>query len=136
MTENPWNVDSVNVFYFLKCPECIFDTQEEYSFRDHAIENHPLSFALFHKQSAEEENEENYENYENFDSMVCDNYDQPTDDNKNFDMNLQSPLKNLSNDISNQESEVKKEYPETESLSTLLEVELKHDVKTKSEDQG
>ena len=50
MTVNPWNVDSVNAFYFLKCPECIFDTQEEYSFRDHAIENHPLSHVLFGKK--------------------------------------------------------------------------------------
>ena len=54
MTDNPWNVDSVKAFYFLKCPECIFDTQEEYSFRDHAVENHPLSFVLFGKQSGEE----------------------------------------------------------------------------------
>ena len=41
MTDNPWNVDSVHAFYFLKCPECIFESQEEYTFRDHAIENHP-----------------------------------------------------------------------------------------------
>ena len=55
MTDNPWNVESMHSFYYLKCPECIFDTQEEYTFRDHAIENHPLSFVLFGKQSDEEE---------------------------------------------------------------------------------
>ena len=58
MVDNPWNVDSVNAFYFLKCPECIFDTQEEYTFRDHAVEKHPLSFVLFGKQSDEEEYDE------------------------------------------------------------------------------
>ena len=49
MEENPWQVDSVQAFSFLKCPECIFDTQEEDFFQVHATENHPLSFVLFGK---------------------------------------------------------------------------------------
>ena len=44
---NPWNVDSLQEFYFLKCPECTFDTKKEIIFQEHAIENHPLSIVLF-----------------------------------------------------------------------------------------
>ena len=51
MEDNPWQVDSVQAFSFLKCPECIFDTQEEDFFQVHAIENHPLSYVLFGKTS-------------------------------------------------------------------------------------
>jgi hypothetical protein len=46
---NPWHVDSIQSFWFLRCPECPFDTKEEYMFQDHAIENHPASFSLFGK---------------------------------------------------------------------------------------
>ena len=49
MSQNPWQVDSIEVFYYLKCPECKFDTQEEVTFQDHAVSNHPLSFTLFGK---------------------------------------------------------------------------------------
>ena len=48
-TYNPWHVDSIQSFWFLRCPECPFDTKEEYIFQDHAIENHPASFSLFGK---------------------------------------------------------------------------------------
>ena len=46
-TYNPWNVDSIQDFSFLKCPECPFDAKAEDIFQNHAIENHPLSFVLF-----------------------------------------------------------------------------------------
>ena len=49
MEYNPWQVDSLQAFSFLKCPECIFDTKEEDFFQVHAIEKHPLSFVLFGK---------------------------------------------------------------------------------------
>ena len=54
MNQNPWNVDSIEAFTFLKCPECNFDTQGGDNFRDHAVENHPLSFVFFQKQLKEE----------------------------------------------------------------------------------
>ena len=54
-THNPWQVESLQDFSFLKCPECTFDTKEEIIFQDHAIENHPLSFVLFGKLFKEEE---------------------------------------------------------------------------------
>ena len=50
MAQNPWAVDSIKAFYFLKCPECDFDTKEENSFENHATENHPQSFVLFDKK--------------------------------------------------------------------------------------
>ena len=46
---NPWLVDSIQDFYIMKCPECEFNTgiKEENSFQNHAVENHPMSFAFF-----------------------------------------------------------------------------------------
>ena len=49
MENNPWQVESIQEFSFLKCPECIFDSKEEDIFQEHAVKNHPLSFVLFGK---------------------------------------------------------------------------------------
>ena len=54
-TVNPWEVDSILAFFCLKCPECEFDAKHEDTFRDHALENHPLSFVLFGKTCKEED---------------------------------------------------------------------------------
>ena len=45
--DNPWEVESVQSFAFLNCPECTFKTKEESFFENHAIETHPLCFVLF-----------------------------------------------------------------------------------------
>lgn len=50
MSDNPWLVSSVQEFSVLKCPECTFSVKEEALFKNHALENHPMSAALFHKQ--------------------------------------------------------------------------------------
>ena len=55
MAQNPWAVESIQAFYFLKCPECDFDTKEDNIFEYHATENHPLSFALFDKKSVKKD---------------------------------------------------------------------------------
>ena len=47
--DNPWQVESIEAFYFLKCPECMFFTKEDKGFYHHAVKNHPLSFVLFGK---------------------------------------------------------------------------------------
>ena len=47
MSINPWVVDNIQAFYFLKCPECNFINKEESTFQDHAVENHPLSSAFY-----------------------------------------------------------------------------------------
>ena len=44
---NPWDVDSIEAFACLKCPECDFDTKGEDDFQNHANENHPLSCVFF-----------------------------------------------------------------------------------------
>ena len=53
METNPWHVESILAFYFLKCPECNFDTKEEKSFQNHAITNHPLSSVFFGENNLE-----------------------------------------------------------------------------------
>ena len=47
MSDNPWQVDNIQAFWFLKCPECTFDTKKENIFQEHAVENHPQSFVFF-----------------------------------------------------------------------------------------
>ena len=47
MAGNPWHVESIQAFYWLKCPECPFDTKEENHFEIHASKNHPLSSVYF-----------------------------------------------------------------------------------------
>ena len=49
MSSNPWLVESILEFYTLECPECDFTNKNETDFQNHAIENHPLSFAFFGK---------------------------------------------------------------------------------------
>ena len=49
MSTNPWQVDSIQEFYFLKCPECNFTHKEESDFQDHAIKNHILSIPFFER---------------------------------------------------------------------------------------
>ena len=49
MVENPWLVDSIQEFWQMKCPECIYVSKEEDIFKYHAVTKHPLSLALFGK---------------------------------------------------------------------------------------
>ena len=49
MESNPWQVNSIDAFNCLKCPECMFFSQEELDFKDHAVKNHPMSNAFFDK---------------------------------------------------------------------------------------
>jgi len=67
MDQNPWQVESLQDFLYLKCPECSFDTKAEESFKDHAKENHPLSCVFFGdvfvKQEILDYEENNIEKY-------------------------------------------------------------------------
>ena len=47
--DNPWQVVSIEAFYCLKCPECMYFTTDDDGFYNHAVENHPLSGVLFGK---------------------------------------------------------------------------------------
>ena len=50
---NPWQVVSIEAFYCLKCPECMYFTTDDNGFYDHAVDNHPLSGVLFGKPNVE-----------------------------------------------------------------------------------
>ena len=54
MGDNPWDVDSLEVFTFLKCPECTFDTKEESNFLEHAYKDHPMSSVFFDRRLKKE----------------------------------------------------------------------------------
>ena len=56
--DNPWQVVSIEAFYCLKCPECMFFTTEDNAFYEHAVKNHPLSGVLFGKPKVETVNPE------------------------------------------------------------------------------
>ena len=47
---NPWQVESVQDFIYINCPECVFKTKEGSSFQNHAIQNHPQSHIFFDTQ--------------------------------------------------------------------------------------
>ena len=53
ISENPWQVDSIQAFYYLKCPECEFSSKEENLFQNHALQKHPKSSVLFGKEKLE-----------------------------------------------------------------------------------
>ena len=87
MAQNPWAVDSIKAFYFLKCPECDFDTKEENSFETHATKNHPLSLVLFGKKSINEDFDSIYikeEPLSHSDTLISDDAQISYVDNKIF----------------------------------------------------
>ena len=49
-----WEVDSIQDFYRLKCPECAFFSKTESTFQNHALKNHPLSVGTFFRKNAED----------------------------------------------------------------------------------
>ena len=59
VSDNPWQVESLDAFYYLKCPECSFDTMDPDFFEIHATDNHPLSFTFFGQNYKEAEFDEN-----------------------------------------------------------------------------
>ena len=65
-------VDSIEDFSCLKCPECAFYSKVEDQFQNHAIQLHPLSFVLFGKS----------EEQIDFQLQKCD-YDSPNNVNIN-----------------------------------------------------
>ena len=45
--QNPWQVESLDDFTFICCPECTFKSKTESSFQNHALDNHPQCLAFF-----------------------------------------------------------------------------------------
>lgn len=85
LIENPWQVESVEAFTFLCCPECVYRSQEETSFQAHAVQNHPKSAVLFNCElSIKQESDDKSvisESTENEDLLAEDNVilDEPRD---------------------------------------------------------
>ena len=78
-TDNPWQVESMEAFYCLKCPECMYFTTDDNQFYNHAVENHPLSFVLFGKSEevTKVKMEENTENSWSIFSYISENVVEP-----------------------------------------------------------
>jgi hypothetical protein len=71
MSENPWQVDNVQAFAFLNCPECTFKSKHEDFFQEHAEKSHPLSYVLFDKTDQKVFLDENWDqNYDHDDNFV------------------------------------------------------------------
>lgn len=47
---NPWEVESLQDFSFLCCPECSFKSKEACDFENHALHKHPRAVCFFEKQ--------------------------------------------------------------------------------------
>lgn len=45
--ENPWDVQTVYLFQYFNCPECLFKVQEKQEFINHACTDHPDSIGYF-----------------------------------------------------------------------------------------
>ena len=101
--DNPWFVDSIHVFWHLKCPECTFDSKEENIFQVHAIENHPLSYTLFSSETSEE--------LENNEKPIVDNI---KTENLNQDYNESYSIQDMKKD--HQESNFNKGLENTNDL--------------------
>lgn len=52
---NPWQVESLEAFNYLCCPECVYRSKEPSTFEAHALQNHPLAITLFTTWDEEEE---------------------------------------------------------------------------------
>ena len=72
MPDNPWQVENIQTFVFLNCPECEFKTKKKNCFQEHAVKSHPSSVVLFKNLSEKDplklESKTKYErlNTENF----------------------------------------------------------------------
>ena len=110
MNVNPWQVDSIQEFYFLKCPECNFTNKEEIDFKAHAIKNHPLSIPFFETFDFTIEENGTFEG--------CDKENESTD---TF-ITIKEEVLPMRNDYENSEKEFK-----TENYVNLIKKEEEND---------
>ena len=118
MAENPWLVESVHSFLYLKCPECVFDTkyENEGMFKYHALENHPWSDVLF--GNLIQVNPTTIEN-QILDSIKVENHDNFEELNQSYssdtahENSFSHPMSEMKDNCfqSYQVSEVKNEFP-------------------------
>ena len=101
---NPWQVDNLNYFKFLCCPECVFRSKEVTAFESHAVQNHPLSQVLFNNSTELYIKDEDIE-------VKCE-VKEDIDDTENYSDDNDSEHSEIKDVQSEQtESKVKKEKP-------------------------
>lgn len=61
---NPWQVQSLDAFNYLCCPECVFRSKETQLFENHAVLNHPQSSVFFNDSKDFKEVDDSYEPFE------------------------------------------------------------------------
>ena len=113
MMGNPWQVESIEDFACLKCPECVFFCKEEHLFRDHALENHPNSFELFWEEFEEETKMFNGKEIDKENLVVKDENESQNvsaTSGKSNEMNDQSSMKTYRNEKS-KSGEIKLKCP-------------------------
>ena len=112
MTMNPWLVESVQSFLYLKCPECVFSTkyENEEIFQCHALENHSLSNVLFGDMvKVDPISIEN----QILDSIKIENHDEYEEDDNSCNGEL-TPEISFSNPVSELEVEFSKDVDEND----------------------
>ena len=72
MNSNPWQVDSIEAFCCLKCPECDFNSRNKTNFKAHAVVYHPRSIVFFGTTTES-----------SWDDCVAEPRDQPDCENQN-----------------------------------------------------
>ena len=76
--ENPWQVNSIEAFAYLKCPECDFDSKAESSFKSHALKTHPLSHVFFGNGTVDNDTKVTILKYDpnDIDNYIQENYEE------------------------------------------------------------
>ena len=76
--ENPWQVNSIEAFAYLKCPECDFDSKAESSFKSHALKTHPLSHVFFGNATVNNDTKVTILKYDpnDIDNYIQENYEE------------------------------------------------------------
>ena len=80
MNTNPWQVDSIEAFSCLKCPECDFYSRDENYFQNHAMANHPCSVVFFGK-------------HEEYIALTPEEYNKKFNKQSNFDKTSYNQIK-------------------------------------------
>ena len=110
MAGNPWHVESILAFYYLKCPECEFNSKEENNFVHHAKEYHPLSNVLFGEENYSDSSF-NFNGEFDTDQIKQENISDLSDIDNFDDRNTAENISLSYGDVSMNENEFKTEGP-------------------------
>ena len=107
--DNPWQVESIEAFCFLKCPECTYYTKEDNDFYNHAVKNHTLSSVFFGKPAKENiEHTAISKLRKNFEA--AENSFEEFEDNENSFENNEDSFENNENSFENNEKTIAEHF--------------------------